>query len=217
MGFKNQKIIIKLWFISPGLQLKKISEQEKKWSQDLSESRRYQFQYSRGYTRLALSTHFKNDPLDIPLFSKPGKAPLLDKGFGYVSISHCNDGFFIGWSNKKIGVDIEPLNRDINVKRFSDYLLSNEEIEFIYKFGEKNVSEKLLSIWVRKEALIKYSGGNIFRDFKSWKINQSKNTANLVNSSKTISVNNINYQKWLLGIASEKKPFLYPPIEEFSK
>ena len=215
MGFKNQKTIIKLWFIPPDLKLQKISEQEKKWSLDLSESRRNQFQYSRGYTRLALSTYFKNDPLDIPLFSKPGKAPLLDKGFGYVSISHCNDGLFIGWSNTKIGVDIEPLNRNINVKRFSDYLLSNEEIQFIHESGENNVSEKLLSIWVRKEALVKYSQGNIFRDFKSWKINQSKNTANLANSSTNISVYNVNYQKWLLGVASEKEPVLYPPVEKF--
>ena len=215
MGFKNQKTIIKLWFIPPDLKLQKISEQEKKWSLDLSESRRNQFQYSRGYTRLALSTYFKNDPLDIPLFSKPGKAPLLDKGFGYVSISHCNDGLFIGWSNTKIGVDIEPLNRNINVKRFSDYLLSNEEIQFIHESGENNVSEKLLSIWVRKEALVKYSQGNIFRDFKSWKINQSKNTASLANSSTNISVYNVNYQKWLLGVASEKEPVLYPPVEKF--
>jgi len=215
MGFKNQKTIIKLWFIPPDLKLQKISEQEKKWSLDLSESRRNQFQYSRGYIRLALSTYFKNDPLDIPLFSKPGKAPLLDKGFGYVSISHCNDGLFIGWSNTKIGVDIEPLNRNINVKRFSDYLLSNEEIQFIHESGENNVSEKLLSIWVRKEALVKYSQGNIFRDFKSWKINQSKNTANLANSFTNISVYNINYQKWLLGVASEKEPVLYPPVEKF--
>ena len=215
MGFKNQKTIIKLWFIPPDLKLQKISEQEKKWSLDLSESRRNQFQYSRGYTRLALSTYFKNDPLDIPLFSKPGKAPLLDKGFGFVSISHCNDGLFIGWSNTKIGVDIEPLNRNINVKRFSDYLLSNEEIQFIHESGENNVSEKLLSIWVRKEALVKYSQGNIFRDFKSWKINQSKNTASLANSSTNISVYNVNYQKWLLGVASEKEPVLYPPVEKF--
>tara|TARA_A100001035_G_scaffold270290_1_gene257240 strand:+ start:1255 stop:1902 length:648 start_codon:yes stop_codon:yes gene_type:complete len=215
MGFKNQKTIIKLWFIPPDLKLQKISEREKKWSLDLSESRRNQFQYSRGYTRLALSTYFKNDPLDIPLFSKPGKAPLLDKGFGFVSISHCNDGLFIGWSNTKIGVDIEPLNRNINVKRFSDYLLSNEEIQFIHESGENNVSEKLLSIWVRKEALVKYSQGNIFRDFKSWKINQSKNTASLANSSTNISVYNVNYQKWLLGVASEKEPVLYPPVEKF--
>ena len=214
MGFKNQKTIIKLWFIPPDLKLQKISEREKKWSLDLSESRRNQFQYSRGYTRLALSTYFKNDPLDIPLFSKPGKAPLLDKGFGFVSISHCNDGLFIGWSNTKIGVDIEPLNRNINVKRFSDYLLSNEEIQFIHESGENNVSEKLLSIWVRKEALVKYSQGNIFRDFKSWKINQSKNTANLDNSFETISVNNINFQKWLLGVASEKEPVFYPTVEK---
>ncbi len=213
MGFKNQKTIIKLWFISPNLQLREISEQERKWSFDLSDSKRYEFQYSRGYTRLVLSTYFKNDPLDIPLFSKPGKAPLLDKGFGYVSISHCDDGLLIGWSNKKIGVDIEPTNRIINVKRFSKYMLSKDEIEFIHKSG-KNVSEKLLSIWVRKEALVKYSRGNIFRDFKSWKINQSKNTANLDNSFETISVNNINFQKWLLGVASEKEPVFYPTVEK---
>ena len=52
------------------------------------------------------------DPLKIPLKADPGKPPLLEKGWGHISMSHCSDALLVGWSLEKIGVDLETLRPD---------------------------------------------------------------------------------------------------------
>ena len=104
--------------------LKEITSYEKKWSNQLSEKRKYQYQYSRGYTRFALSTILNIEPLLIPLVSAPGKPPYLEEDNGYLSISHCRDALFVAWSKSKIGIDIESNNRDIDFKKNSNQLYS---------------------------------------------------------------------------------------------
>ena len=205
MRLKSKEIIVKLWFFPSNLNLKLISKEEKEWSSSLPEKRRQEYRYSRCYTRLALAQLFDMDPLSIPLFSEPGKPPSLYKGFGYVSISHCRDALLVGWSNSRIGIDIESTKRSINIDRLSNYLLSNDE-KLLIKNSNKQIEKKeFLSIWVRKEALIKYSEGNLFRDFKSWKLNQKLSNANHINSSQCPSIKYIEYKKWLIGVASDSK------------
>ncbi len=205
MRLKSKEIIVKLWFFPSNLNLKLISKEEKEWSSSLPEKRRQEYRYSRCYTRLALAQLFDMDPLSIPLFSKPGKPPCLYKGFGYVSISHCRDALLIGWSNSRIGVDIESIKRSINIDRLSNYLLSNDEKLLIKNSNKKSEKKEFLSIWVRKEALIKYSKGNLFRDFKSWKLNQKLSNANHINLSQCPSIKYIYYKNWLIGVASDSK------------
>ena len=169
----------------------------------MPEKRRHEYRYSRCYTRLALAQLFDMDPLSIPLFSEPGKPPSLYKGFGYVSICHCRDALLVGWSNSRIGVDIESTKRSINIDRLSNCLLSNDEKLLIKNSNKQSKKKEFLSIWFRKEALIKYSEGNLFRDFKSWKLNQKLSNANNINSSQCPSIKYINYKTWLIGVASD--------------
>mgnify|MGYP001204790862 CR=1 FL=1 len=198
--FDNE--LLKIWF-SPGhLPLMPISEQEESWKKELSNFKKYQFHFSRGYARVALSTLFKLKPLEVPITARPNKAPFLKNSFGFVSISHCKDGLIIGWSISKLGIDIESRNRPIEIKKLSDFLLSSKEKEYLYS-KTNNLREKFLSIWVRKEALIKFSHGNIIRDFKIWQIDFDKNTAKNKKLSRSIFVRCIKYKKWLIGLASE--------------
>ncbi len=205
MNLRNEEININLWFFPGNLPLQPISIEEKKWSNYLVNSRRHEFQYSRGYIRFALSTIFKKDPLSIPLFAKPNKPPLLKKGLGFLSISHCKDALFIGWSNSKIGVDIESKNRTLNTNMLSNYLLSQDEKIFIQDTCEKAKARKFLSIWVLKEALVKYNKGSIIRDFKSWKINHKENIATKNDSQDILSINQLNYKNFLMGVAYDLK------------
>ena len=133
----------------------------------------------------------------------PYKPPLLDKGFGYISISHCKDATIIGWSNSKLGVDIESKNRCLNVKKLSEFLLSEEEKKYL-NLNKENLKENFLSIWVKKESLVKFSHGNIIRDFKNWHIDSLQDKAINTKISKKIFVRSIKYKKWLIGLASEQ-------------
>ena len=198
--FDNE--LLKIWFFHSDLPLMAISEQEESWKRKLSTFKKYQFHFSRGYARLALSTLFNLKPLEIPIIAKPNKPPFLKNNLGFVSISHCKDGLIIGWSISKLGIDIESRDRSLVLKKISQFLLSSQEKQYLYS-NKNNLREKFLSIWVRKEALIKLSHGNIIRDFKIWQIDLNKNIAKNKKIPRSIFVRCIKYKKWLIGLASE--------------
>ena len=205
MEINQKNILINCWFFPFNLPLKEITDKEKKWSNQLSNYRKYEFEYSRGYTRFALSKVLNIEPLSIPLIAPPGKPPYLEEGRGFVSISHCKDAMLVGWSNSIIGVDIEACNRNINYKKISDYFFSLEERDFIFSGISQDNKERFLSIWVRKEALIKYSRGNILRDFKNWKIDFKKNMALKFNGNLEIFSKSFKYKSWLIGLATKER------------
>ena len=91
--------------------LKTISSTEQIWALELSGKRSREYQHSRGYIRQALSELWQIPALNIPLYAPPGKSPQLSEGWGHISMSHCCDALFIGWSPKRIGVDIERIDR----------------------------------------------------------------------------------------------------------
>lgn len=198
--FDNE--FLKIWFFPSDMPLMHISEQEKIWKRELSNFKKYQFHFSRGYARVALSNLFDLKPLEVPIIARLNKPPFLKNSFGFVSISHCKDGLIIGWSISKLGIDIESRNRPLVIKKLSEFLLSSQEKEYLYS-NKNNLTEKFLSIWVRKEALIKLSHGNIIRDFKNWQIDFDKNTAKNQKISRIMFVRCIKYKKWLIGLASQ--------------
>ena len=52
------------------------------------------------------------------LLSAPlGKSPEIQNCFGHISLSHSNDAILIGWSNNKLGVDIEVKDRLIDARK----------------------------------------------------------------------------------------------------
>ena len=105
--FKFLKSDIYIWFYPYDSSQKLLSKKEIKIAQSLSLRSRKQFQFSRGCARMALSSLFLIDPLNVPLNANPGQAPTLDDGLGHISFSHCRDAFVMAWSWDKIGIDIE--------------------------------------------------------------------------------------------------------------
>lgn len=205
MKYKNNKSIFNFWFFPLNLPVKQITLKEEKWAYKLSNIRKYRFHHSRCYTRIALAKIFNIDPLLIPLNAPPGKPPYLKKDFGFLSISHIPDGFFLGWSNYPIGVDIETISRSFDSEKISKYLFSEDEKLFL-KHGENKINnENFLAIWVMKEALVKYSKGNLLRDFDSWKINFKNNKATNTYQNLNIFSTYLKYKSWIIGIASKEK------------
>ena len=203
MIFNTNSNIFKLYFFPLHLKLMPISVQEEQWKKSLSERHKFEFHFSRGYARFVLSKILDLDPMLVPLIAEPKKPPLLKEGYGNISISHCNDALIIGWSKRKIGIDIESNNRSLDTNRISKYLLSKEENSYCKSNDYQTFRDKFLSIWVRKEALVKLDHGKIIRDFKDWNIDFFNNVASSQYKLKPIPVKYMRYKTWSIGIASE--------------
>ena len=92
---------------------------ELKIANKLSKQRANIFLESRAYIRQSLGTFFNLNPLEMPIIANPGEPPELPKGMGYCSLSHCNDAIILVWNEKKIGIDIERLDRDFNYAKLA--------------------------------------------------------------------------------------------------
>ena len=98
-----------------------------KIAKKLSHHKAKEFILSRGYARYLLADIFKISPLEVPLKAFPGESPLLKKGFGYLSFSHCDDVILIGWCNQNIGIDIERSDRLFDPKRIIKRFFNKNE------------------------------------------------------------------------------------------
>ena len=196
--------VLALWIFSKAAPLQAITESEKEWAKELPKSRAEEFQHSRGYARLALSQLWRIPPLEIPLTALPRKAPLLKDGWGHISFSHCSDALLVGWSPKKIGVDIERTDRHFKAKQLVKRYFSKEEQESMMKLDANKLKAETLRKWVIKEAAIKWQGGQISSDLPEW-INQ-KDTKLVQHKTLgyTVGIDQINFQFWHIAIAYDQ-------------
>ena len=160
---------------------------------NLSQARAKIFLETRYYIRDALSALFNINPMKVPITAHPGEPPELPNGMGYISISHCNDAFIIGWHQENIGIDIERSDRDFNYQQLAKKY-----------FQEKNYNLNKYSIlkeWSAIEAAIKCDRGKLSRDIKEWK--HDINKENLYHKSKKIKLNliQIPFLDWTISIA----------------
>ena len=202
-----------LLFVVPfSNKIKPITDLEKEKLNNLSNHRAIEYAFTRGHVRDILSKLFGISPLDIPLESFPGKPPILKGELGNISISHCKDALFIGWSTKNIGVDIERKDRKFKSNNIAEkYFLKEERKELEKLSGEKR-RLSILKLWVLKEAAIKYQRGTIMRDLSLWEINNKYTSAH--HKSLNISLNTFCFHKksWVLGIAHNSININYKDI-----
>tara|TARA_B100000963_G_scaffold131281_1_gene114484 strand:- start:2135 stop:2785 length:651 start_codon:yes stop_codon:yes gene_type:complete len=152
------------------------SNQELEWSQKLSLIRSREYLFSRGHARYFISTIKNISPLEVPLFSPPGKPPTLKNNFGFLSISHCKSGCLIGWSKFPLGVDIENINRDFLAKEILNKYYSIEERSLLNKYDLNKLKKIVLDYWLIKEASFKLRGGNLLSELKNLIVNQNNKT-----------------------------------------
>ena len=110
------------------------SNQELEWSKKLSLIRSWEYLFSRGHPHYFISTIKNISPLEVPLFSPPGKPLTLKNNFGFLSNSHCKCGCLIGWSKFPLGLDIENINRDFLAKEILIKYYSIEERSLLNKY-----------------------------------------------------------------------------------
>ncbi len=193
--------VLGLWLFLIPSKLKPINEKEKELVQNLPSKKRWLYHFSRGYARHAISLVTHMDPLCIPLDAKPGKPPLLKKGWGHISFSHCNDALLIGWSTKKIGVDIERSDRQFKSDQLSRRYFSKEENAELQNLRKDERHSAILERWVIKEAAIKWNRDTISSNLNQWE--WQKNTSIAIHKSKKnkVHIQTANLEQWTFAIA----------------
>ena len=203
---------IALWLFFIPAKLLPITSEEKKWAQSLKSTKGWIYHFSRGCIREVLSKITESDPLKIPLKAEPGKPPLLAKGWGYVSMSHCSDALLIGWSPEKIGVDIERKDRKLKAYLLSKRFFARDENLKIKNLTSQKANEEVLNRWVVKEAAIKWQESKIANNLNKWIWENDSNFAYHKNLGYKVKIYKENYGKWTYAIALNKNLIISNPI-----
>ena len=189
-----------------------ISSEEKKWVQKLKPKRGMIYHFSRGCIRNVMSNMTGLDPLDIPLKADPGKPPLLAEGWGHISISHCYDALLIGWSSKKIGVDIERKDRQFQAQKLSKRFFTKHENCELEHLNHIQAKELVLKRWVVKEAAIKWQNGKIATNLNQWIWKNKSQFAYNKKFGHKVKVYGQSHDQWTFAIALDGDLITNKPI-----
>ena len=175
----------------------------------LSSHRANIFLESRAYIRQCLGNLFNINPLEVPIIANPGEPPELPKGMGHCSFSHCNDAIILVWHEKKIGIDIERLDRDFNYTKLAK--------KYFFKSNSSNTTSEsyknsILNQWCAVEAAIKWDHGKLAEDIKEWQY--SENAKILFHKKKKLELKftQINLYKWTISLAYKDISHFIPNI-----
>ena len=192
--------------------LKTISSTEQIWALELSGKRSREYQHSRGYIRQALSELWQIPALNIPLYAPPGQSPQLSEGWGHISISHCFDALFIGWSPKRIGVDIERIDRRFNPEKLAKRYFSKKEIDALNDLRKEDLRIATLQNWVIKEAAIKWQQASLAGNISEWSFCKTSNLMIHASLGHKVGLHRIEYDSWYIAITYDHKFHLHTPI-----
>ena len=201
----NKKVIS--WLYPKNKFKIKATDEEYRVASKLSKERGYEYLYARNCARKSLSQLFNLSEFEIPLISKLKSPPILEKGFGYLSISHCNKFILIGWSDYPIGVDIENFTRDIaSVKLIKRYFT---ELKYLLSenINSNKVKEEILINWIVKESSYKCLREKSLTDLLSWKYNKKLSLAYKDDKSTCLNIKIFKYKIWNYCIAVHKNDY----------
>ncbi len=175
----------------------------------LSKQRANIFLESRAYIRQSLSTLFNLNPLEIPIVANPGEPPELPKGMGYFSFSHCSDAIILVWHEKKIGIDIERLDRDFNYTKLAKkYFFNPNKSNNI----SKSCKNSILNQWCAVEAAIKWDHGKLSEDIKEWQYYETNKTLFHKKKKLKLKYTHITFYKWTISLAYKDSSHFIPNI-----
>jgi len=116
---------------------------------------RARFIASRGLLRSILGRYLGSDPTEVEFeYSAYGK-PRLRKSGPHFNLAHAEDRFIVAFGEKPIGVDIEIRRPMSDIYSLANHVFSPAELAF-WKTGQ--TTDAFLSLWTRKEALLKGIG-----------------------------------------------------------
>ena len=146
---------------------------------------------------------FDLDPLKIQILANPGEPPKLSKEMGHVSISHCNDAIAVVWSDKKIGVDIERIDRIFNYEKLAKKYFSETYANNLMRLKRKTI----LNHWSAIEAAIKWDRGKLSEDIKEWIYFEDRKEILHRKKKINLKINQFNFYQWTISVAVDENEF----------
>ena len=195
---------LKIWLVPFSNNLKCISQEEESFSKNMQPRRSHEYQFSRGYARKVLSYIFNMKPLDVPIYSPPGKPPKLEDNYGFLSISHCANALLLAWSTKPIGADIEISNRNFSAEKLSKKFFSKKDNIILSKLSGESLRNKALEFWIVKEAAIKLKKSNLVKELNQWEWEENKCEAYHRENDYTVKIKQLEFYDWKIAIAFDK-------------
>jgi 4'-phosphopantetheinyl transferase len=122
---------------------------------------RKNFLFCRSMLRILLASYLGNSPAELCFaYSAHGKPSLAtSSGSLEFNLSHSNGNFLVAITlGRKVGVDIEFRNRDLNVLEIAQRFFSPAERQAIETFPDILRRDAFFACWTRKEAFVKARG-----------------------------------------------------------
>ncbi len=125
--------------------------------------------------RLILARRLGTDPHQISFRTGVYKKPWLEGNPVYFNITHTANAFAIVISEScEAGIDMEPVNRDMNFRGIIKNFFSNSESEYIFRDPSESTS-RFFMLWTRKEALLKALGTGIADNLPGVEVSHKEN------------------------------------------
>ncbi len=126
------------------------------------EKDRQHFIIARGTLREILALYLSEKPANIEFeYEKNGK-PFLPRNPLQFNLSHAGEIALIGLTkNNIIGVDVEVINRKVEVERVAQHFFAKGEINALMSLPQTQRHEAFFNCWTRKEAFIKATGDGL--------------------------------------------------------
>ncbi|MEZ5039491.1 MAG: 4'-phosphopantetheinyl transferase superfamily protein [Saprospiraceae bacterium] len=118
------------------------------------------FVLTRGILRHLLGRYLQQDPKKISFAYGPqGKPSLIEPPSLHFNVTHSGElALFAFALNQPIGVDLEHIQRAVEIELVAKHFFSAQEIAALFMLPAAQQKQGFFNCWTRKEALIKAMG-----------------------------------------------------------
>jgi len=134
------------------------SSEKTRASRFLHEADRKRFAIAYGMLRKILGDHFQIDPKSFTFQTTEHEKPYLESHQIEFNLSHSGDFVVWAFSLHPVGIDVEYMNRKVEILDLAKRFFAQEEYEVIQKLPKLEQQGAFYRCWTRKEAFIKASG-----------------------------------------------------------
>lgn len=127
--------------------------------------------------RLVLSGKLKTKTSALVLIKGKNNKPYLSGNPFHFNISHTRRAFAIAISDEYTGIDLENIDRKLDMRTILDSTFSCRERSFITQ-DHSSERERFFLLWTRKEAFLKAIGTGIIHDLRRIKVSEECNVIN---------------------------------------
>jgi 4'-phosphopantetheinyl transferase len=143
---------------------------------------RQNFLFCRSMLRILLASYLGNPPAELRFAHSAHGKPSLANSSGSLefNLSHSNGNFLLAITlGRKVGVDIECLNRDLNVLEIAQRFFSPSERAALETLPTALRHEAFFACWTRKEAFVKALGEGLSCPLDSFDVSVTPDEENI--------------------------------------